>query len=232
MGSSESARRLFAMSRPISGTIAEAYLRNRRISALHDLAALRFHPCCYYRPDADAPTEVWPALVAAVTDLAGSITGAHRTWLDPTGEDKAPIDTPRRAMGHLLGHGVQFGVVTDVMAAGEGIETMLSVRSALPDLSMVAALSANHLAALLFRVTLRRLYVVRDDDPPGDFAVATLSERARAAGIEVLTLSPTLGDFNEDLRHLGVDHLRAALRLQLAPEDVPRFLSSTEESGS
>jgi hypothetical protein len=209
----------------ISGTIAEAYLRNRGISAVHDVATLRFHPRCYYRPDADAPTEAWPALIAAVTDLAGSITGAHRTWLDPTGEDKAPIDTPRRAMGHLLGHGVRFGVVTDVMAAGEGIETMLSVR-------MVAALSANHLAALLFRVTLRRLYVVRDDDPPGDFAVATLSERARAAGIEVLTLSPTLGDFNEDLRHLGVDHLRAALRLQLAPEDVPRFLSSTDESGS
>ena len=229
---SESARRLFAMSRPISGTIAEAYLRNRRISALHDVATLRFHPCCYYRPDADAPTEVWPALVAAVTDLAGSITGAHRTWLDPSGEHKALIDTPRRAMGHLLGHGVPFGVVTDVMAAGEGIETVLSVRSALPDLSVVAALSANHLVALVFRVALRRLYVVRDDDAPGNFAVAKLTERARAAGIEVLTLSPTLEDFNEDLRHLGVDHLRAALRLQLAAEDVPRLLSSTDGSGS
>ena len=118
IGSPESARRLFAMSQRISGTIAEAYLRNRGISALHDVATLRFHPRCYYRPDADAPTEVWPALIAAVTDLAGNITGAHRTWLDPTGEDKAPIDTPRRAMGHLLGHGVRFGVVTDVLAAG------------------------------------------------------------------------------------------------------------------
>jgi hypothetical protein len=112
------------------------------------------------------------------------------------------------------------------MAAGEGIETMLSVRSALPDLAMLAALSANHLAALLLRATLRRLYVVRDDDPAGDFAVTTLTERAQAAGIEVLTLSPTLGDFNEDLRRLGIDHLRAALRVQLAPEDVHRFLSS------
>jgi hypothetical protein len=220
------------MAQPISGTIVEVYLRNRGITALHDTAALRFHPRCYYRPDADAPTEVWPALVAAVTDLAGSITGAHRTWLDPTGEDKAPVDTPRRAMGHLLGHGVRFGVVTDVVAAGEGIETMLSVRSALPDLPMVAALSANHLAALLFRVTLRRLYVVRDNDPAGDFAVATLTEQARAAGIEALTLSPTLGDFNEDLRRLGIDHLRAALRVQLAPEDVHRFLSSMDQPGS
>jgi hypothetical protein len=47
---------------------------------------------------------------------------------------------------------------SNVMAAGEGIETMLSVRSALPDLPMVAALSASHLAALLFRcVSARRI---------------------------------------------------------------------------
>ena len=220
------------MAQPISGTIADAYLRNRGITALHEAGALRFHPRCYYRPDADAPTEVWPALIAAVTDLAGKITGVHRTWLDPTGEDKAPLDTPRRAMGHLLGNGVRFGAVADVMAAGEGIETMLSVRSALPNLPLVAALSANHLAALLFRVTLRRLYIVRDNDRAGDFAVATLTERAQAAGIEVLTLAPTLGDFNEDLRRLGVDHLRAALSVQLALEDVARFLSSIGEAGS
>jgi hypothetical protein len=191
---------------------------------LHGIHALRFHPCCYYRPDADAPTEVWPALIAAVTDLTGKLTGAHRTWLDPSGHDKAPVDTPRRAMGHLLGNGVRFGVATDVMAAGEGLETMLSLRSALPVPPMLAALSANHLAAILLPTTLRRLYVARDRDPAGDLAVSALTERARLAGIEALTLTPVLGDFNEDLRELGIDELRAALRIQLAPEDVPRFL--------
>jgi len=228
MGSPESARRLFAMAQPIAGTIAETYLRHRGITALQGATALRFHPRCYYRPDADAPTEVWPALVAAVTDLAGNITGVHRTWLDPARHDKAPLSTPRRAMGHLLGHGVRVGVATDVIAAGEGIETMLSVRSALPNLPMVAALSANHLAALLFGVALRRLYVVRDNDAAGEMATAALAERARAAGIEALTLSPAMLDFNEDIRQLGIQHLRAALRVQLAPDDVPRFLSSTE----
>ncbi len=230
-GSPESARRLFAMSQPIAGTIAETYLRKRGITALHELHALRFHPRCYYRPDVDAPTEVWPALIAAVTDLAGKITGAHRTWLDPSGRDKALVDTPRRAMGRLLGHGVRFGIATDVMAAGEGLETMLSLRSALPALPMLAALSANHLAAILFPATLRRLYVARDRDPAGDLAVATLAERAHSAGIEALTLTPVLGDFNEDLRELGIDELRAALRIQLAPEDVPRFLLSVDAAG-
>jgi hypothetical protein len=231
VGSPDAARRLLAMSQPLPGTIAEKYLRKRGITAFHEASALRFHPRCYYRPDSDAPAEVWPALVAAVTDLAAKITGAHRTWLDPSGNDKAPIDTPRRAMGHLLGHGVRIGVPTDVMTAGEGLETILSLRSALPRLPMLAALSANHLAAILFPAALRRLYVARDPDPAGDLALAALTERARSAGIEALTLSPTLGDFNEDLCQLGVDELRVSLRLQLAPEDVPRFLSSKDTAG-
>ncbi len=238
-GSPESARRLFAISQPLPGTIADAYLRNRGITALHGAGALRFHPRCYYRADAEAPTETWPALIAAVTDLGGRITGAHRTWLDPSGEDKAPVDTPRRAMGHLLGNGVRFGVAgkpapaqAGVMAAGEGIETMLSLRSAMPSLPMVAGLSANHLAALLFPASLRRLYVANDDDPAGDAALATLTGRAQTAGIEALRLSPILGDFNEDLCCLGLADLRAALRVQLAPEDVARFISSKRDAGT
>lgn len=163
-------------------------------------------------------------MIARVTDLEGRITGVHRTWLDPSGRGKALIDTPRRAMGDLLGNSVRFGVANDVLAAGEGIETMLSLRCVLPTLPMVAALSANHLAAILLPPTLHRLYIARDDDAAGDAAVTSLTERAEADGIETLTLSPRRGDFNEDLRTLGIDELRAALRIQLAPRDVVRFM--------
>ena len=84
-------------------------------------------------------------MIARVTDLEGRITGAQRTWLDPDGFHpvrlgKAAIDTPRRAMGDLLGNAVSFGVANDVLAAGEGIETMLSLRCVLPTLPMAAAL--------------------------------------------------------------------------------------------
>ena len=223
-GSPESARRLFGMSQPILRTVVETYLRKRGITALHGTGSLRFHPRCYYRPDWQSPTETWPAMIAAVTDLAGQITGAHRTWLDRSGRDKAPIDTPRRAMGHLLGNAVRFDVAHDVMAAGEGIETMLSLRCVMPTMPMVAALSAAHLAAILFPATLRRLYIARDDDPAGDSAMASLIDRSTETGIEAITLSPRLGDFNEDLRTLGIDVLRAALRVQIAPEDVARFM--------
>ena len=162
-------------------------------------------------------------MIAAVTDLKGGITGAHRTWLAPDGSDKAPIETQRKAMGDLLGHAVRFGIASEVMAVGEGIESVLSARQAIPHMAMAAALSAAHLAAILFPETLRRLYIVRDNDPAGDSARDSLVERANAAGIEAIVLSPVLEDFNEDLRRLGIDALRANLRVQLAPPDVARF---------
>ena len=223
-GSPESARRLFAMTKPTTGTVVEAYLRNRDITALHETGSLRFHPRCYYRPDEYSPPEFWPAMIAAVTDLTGKITGAHRTWLDPSGHDKAPVDSPRRAMGDLLGNAVRFGVGGEVVAAGEGIETVLSLRCAVPNMPMAAALSAAHLAAILFPNTLRRLYIVRDKDAAGDGAVETLLNRSEAAGIEAITLTPQLGDFNEDLRTLGLEAMRASLRIQVAPQDVARFM--------
>ena len=230
-GSPLAAKRLFSMARPILGTRAESYLRRRGITALHGTGSLRFHPRCYYRPDEHSPTETWPALIASVTDLDGHQTGAHRTWLDPNGFSeaslgKAPIETPRRAMGDLLGHAVRFGVTGQVMAAGEGIETMLSLRCVLPEMPMAAALSAAHLAAILFPDTLRRLYIVRDDDPAGDGARDMLVERADALGIEALPLSPMLGDLNEDLRLRGLDAFRSSIRVQLAPQDVARFMES------
>lgn len=224
-GSPEAAQRLVAMSQPIIGTLVQAYLRERGIMDLRGTGSLRYHPCCYYRPDEHSPTEAWPAMIAAVTDHDGKITGAHRTWLDPRRRDKAPIDTPRRAMGELLGNAVRFGIGDEVMAAGEGIETVLSLRQVLPDMPMLAALSATHLAAILFPGTLRRLYIVRDNDPAGDGARDRLIERANAAGIEAIVISPELGDFNEDLRALGIEALRMEARLQVAPQDVARFMA-------
>ena len=135
-------------------------------------------------------------------------------------------------MGHLLGHGVRFGMAQDCLAAGEGIETILSLRCVLPALPMIAALSAAHLGAIQFPAKLRRLYVARDHDPAGDNAAARLIERAQASGIEASALSPSLGDFNDDLRTIGAGGLRESLSRQLAAEDVVRFMEVVSGVGA
>jgi hypothetical protein len=223
-GSPDAATRLWAHARPIAGTLAETYLRARGIAPASNLPALRFHPACWYRPEPLAPRQTWPALIAAVTDEAGTVTGIQRTWLARDGSGKAPVATPRRALGHLLGNGVRFGRARDVLAAGEGIETMLALRQALPALPAIAALSANHLAALSFPPGLRRLYIVRDNDAAGRAAARRLTERASAAGLTPFVLIPATNDLNADLRRLGIGALRARLEAQLAPEDAARLV--------
>ena len=221
-GSPESARRLWAASKALRGSIASFYLAGRSIIDVLPSDPLRFHPHCFYRPpedDAPGGRPAWPAMIAAVTDLAGAITGVHRTWLDPETMDKAPVAFPRRAMGHLLGNGVRFGAAGPVMAAGEGIETILSLRQIMPRLPMIAGLSGAHLAAIAFPAALRRLYVACDDDPAGVIALATLRERALERGIEVCPLEPQHGDFNGDLQTLGRSALAASLRRQLVSAD-------------
>src|SRR3546814_7578542 len=92
-GSCRAARRLFAASRPIGSTLAEDYLRLRGIVDVRTERWLRFHPSCWYRAnqdDAPGAPPAFPALIAAVTDTDGTITGVHRTWLN-----RAP-DTNRR----------------------------------------------------------------------------------------------------------------------------------------
>jgi len=188
-----------------------------------DWPALRYHPSVYYREAEDAPLEIWPALLAAVTDLDGHVTGVLRTWLDPLRPAKAPLPDPRRALGALLGSGVRFGAATDTLAAGEGVETMLALKAVLPLLPMVAGLSANHLAALELAPTLRRLYVAGDNDAAGLRAANRLHERGTAAGIDVRDLIPVHADFNLDLCRLGPVAMLAHLAAQLVPPDLARF---------
>lgn len=222
--SPEAARRLFGMSRPLSGTLAETYLRARGIATGAGMEALRFHAGCFHQVEDGGSLERRPAMIAAVTDLAGRVVGAQRTWLAPDGLGKAALATPRKALGDLLGHAVRFGPATDSVAAGEGIETVLSVRTVAPWLACAAALSASHLAAFAFPPDLRRLYVLVDRDAAGLGAAHRLAERARAAGIEAITLTPAREDFNEDLRLDGEDALFETLRRQFAADDAARFM--------
>ena len=222
-GSPEAARRLFQAGRPVPGTLAEVYLRGRAITAAVDWPCLRFHQSVYYRTHDTASREAWPALLAAVTDGLGRITGVQRTWLDPNRPGKAPLVNPRRALGRLLGNGVRFGVAHDVVAVGEGIETMLALKAALPALPMIAGLSATHLAALVLPTATRRLYIARDKDTAGAIAMERLRTRAGAQGIEVHALVPVFDDTNTDLMHLGVAALLSHVAAQLHPTDRARF---------
>ena len=217
------ARRLWQRCRAIDGTHAEAYLRAR---ALHRcrFPALRFHPALLHR-DEDGVRRL-PALVAAVTGDDGAIEGVHRTWLDPHRPAKASVTRPRKALGHVHGLAVRFGVpAAGTLLVGEGIETMLSIVTALPDAVAAAALSAGSLGAFAPPAGLQRLVIARDNDPEGELAADRLARRCASARVAAHVLVPEGEDFNHDLVALGP----AVLRARLAP--VIRFAGVRGEQG-
>ena len=157
----------------------------------------------------------FPALVAAVTAADGAITGVQRTWLDPRRPAKAGVATPRKALGRIHGLAVRFGVPVDdaPLVVGEGIETVLSLVTAVPEIRAAAALSAGSLGAFAPPPGVARLVIARDNDDDGTLAAERLAMRCARAGIAATVIVPVGNDFNDDLVDLGA----AALRARLAP---------------
>ena len=204
----EAARRLWGRCRAIDGTHAERYLRARGLARCR-FAALRFHPALRYREGATIVR--LPALVAAVTGDRGALLGVQRTWLDPRAPTKAGIASPRKALGRVFGHAVRFGRPADgaSLLVGEGIETVLSVIAAVPEIIAAAALSAGSLGAFAPSPGIARLVIARDNDDDGSRAAERLARRCARAGVAATVILPSGGDFNDDIVELGAPALRA-----------------------
>ena len=208
----EAARRLWRRCRAVAGTHAERYLHARGLSRCR-FAALRFHPELRYREG--STVRRFPALVAAVTGDGGRIFGVQRTWLDPRRPAKAGVATPRKALGRIHGLAVRFGAPADdaALVVGEGIETVLSLVTAVPEIRAAAALSAGSLGAFAPPPGVARLVIARDNDEDGALAAERLARRCARLGIAVTVIVPVGNDFNDDLVDLGA----AALRARFAP---------------
>ena len=211
----EAARRLWQRCRAIDGTHAEAYLRARAIHRCR-FSALRFHPALFYR-DGGVVRRL-PALVAAVTVDPGerpghaAIVGVHRTWLDPRQPAKAAVSFPRKTLGRVHGHAVRFGdPAAGTLAVGEGIETVLSMVTAVPAITAAAALSAGGLGAFTPPAGIARLVVACDNDAAGESAALRLRRRCTAMGVDCTVVVSQAGDFNEDLVTLGPQALAARI---------------------
>ena len=120
-------------------TLADEYLDRRRIDLRHWRDAdLRFDPACRYRGYA-SPSDgelsdlgEFPAMIAALKDVHGSITGIHRTYLDLSSPKKLvpPGDRARnaakKAAGIAGGSLIWLTKPAPYLVTGEGIETTCS----------------------------------------------------------------------------------------------------------
>ena len=187
----EAARRVWRSTRPIAGTIAEAYLAARGVAHVAGAPALRFHPSLSH----PAVPGRRPALVAGVQDADGRFLGLQRTFLD--GPRKADLDSVRASLGRIAGGAVRLApVLDDAVLVGEGIETTAAAVKALdwPG-GAWAALGTSRLRAVEIPSILRHVVIAADRDAGGLRAAVALAERLEFEGRRVTIEAPPFGDF-------------------------------------
>lgn len=196
------AERCFTTARPVErGDLVDRYLHARSIRLAQFPAALRLHPGLWHR---ESQTR-WPAIVAKVTSSTGKVLTIHRTFLDPHGAGKAPVDPPRKLLGSMRGGAVRlFDPGGETLIVAEGVETTLAAL-VLAKWSYAgwAAVSTAGLVTLRAPPRFRRIVIAADNDASGAglCAAQALAKRLRATGRRVdIRMPPTIGaDWNDVL---------------------------------
>tara|TARA_R110000796_G_scaffold65477_3_gene151222 strand:- start:4081 stop:4962 length:882 start_codon:yes stop_codon:yes gene_type:complete len=192
---SRQAQAVWAETQPITGTIAEIYLRGRGITcALGD--TLRFHPAAWH----GATAKRIPALVARIEGSDGF--AIHRTYLQSDGHGKANIAPAKVMLGAMAGGAVRLTEGVGPLVVAEGIETALSLSSGLlgHPATIWAALSTSGMCGLRLPALPGRLTIAADGDAAGRKAAHGLAYRASAVGWAVsLLTAPDGRDWNDIL---------------------------------
>jgi hypothetical protein len=196
------AARLWAEARELPGTLGERHVRSRSV-ARGLSPALRFH--------ADVPSAVYldrgvrrPALLAAIQDPAGALTGVEVTYLAPTG-DAARLAVPRKTVGvRPSGAAVRLDAPGPRLLVGEGVFTCLSASEAL-GLPAWALLAVGNLRAWTPPPEVERVLIAADRGAPGEMGAAALARRLRFLGVQAEVRPPPQGfaDWNDAARAGG-----------------------------
>ena len=196
------ARGLWTSSVPAAGTLVETYLASRGIT-MPLPATLRFNPSLRHT----GAGVYRPGMVAAVTDLDGTILAVHRTYLAGDGLGKAwgksDGHDSKMCLGPL-GHGaIQLAPAGPVLGVAEGIETALSVMQVWTDLPVWCAVSAVRLGTIALPAQVKHIVILADGDEPGQLAAEVAVKALHARRLDVTVVEPPCGrDFN-DLLHDG-----------------------------
>ena len=190
------ARCVWEATRPLAGTIGEAYLEARGVGHVAGAAALRFHPALTHRT---APGR-FPCLVAGVQDASGRFLGVQRCYLAPDGSGKANVQPARASLGKLAGGAVRLAESVDGrLLLGEGIETTTAAALILDWRGGVwATLGTSGLRAVELPEHVHHVTIAADRDRKGggQLAAAALAERLEGDGRHVaIELPPFVGDW-------------------------------------
>jgi phage/plasmid primase-like uncharacterized protein len=183
------ALRLWDDASPISGTLAEAYLRRRGVELPPGDEVLRFYGRC---PFGDGRYSCMLALYRDI--ITNEARAIQRTALGPNGNKVG-----RMSLGAVAGAAVKLDADEDVeqgLFVGEGVETMLGARMLGYSPAWALGCSGN-LRKMPVLDGIEALTIIADNDKPdrngrraGQEAAIACSQRWTAAGREVRRIVP------------------------------------------
>ena len=194
------ARTLWEEALPIRpATPAWRHIRGRAIAtAPIDIPALRSHP--------EAPLSAYrrsaatrPALLAAISDPSGALTGVEITYLTNGGSRASDMRLSRKTIGAApAGSAVRLSPASPSMVAGEGVFTTISA-SEYFGLPGWALLSANNMPRWSPPESVRLVLIAADRGSVGEGAAEALRQRLEERDVTAVVRTPPepFGDWNE-----------------------------------
>lgn len=190
------ARAIWRAASPFLGSVAETYLRLRKIRVG------KWPPCLRF---VDQAWHGWertehPALIGAIQDGTGHVTAIQTTFLSSEGR-KAGLTPPKPVLGPMLDGAVRLGKPAKILGIAEGIETALSARQ-IYSLPVWATCGSGRLGAVKIPEGVNQIIVFGDNGDRGKEAAHKAVDSYFHQGYAAAVAFPDEGskDFNESLQ--------------------------------
>jgi putative DNA primase/helicase len=186
-------RRPWRQASPITGTLAEVYLKGRGLDFPDPAGSvLRFAPR-HLRKDPTGELEHSPALLALLRDVkGGEPCGIVNVYLQADGRDRIRDGKGKTSWGQVRGAAVMldpFDAPTMGVIIAEGVETAISLHMA--ELHPVwATAGAGNMSAFPVLAGIEAVTIAADRGEPGQKAAAACAARWRDAGREAFIITP------------------------------------------
>ena len=207
-------QKLYKISRPIQGTLAEKYLReHRQIKTAELPESLRFIP--QYK---DSGTQkLYPALAAFARDASGGLSSVQLTYLDPLTANKADVAVKKKSRGSIKGTAVEIQSGEGPTYIAEGIETALSLKEVQIKGRILVSLGLSNMRNVGNHIKDKEAPVIlccdADDPQSGAWNSSKQAlEKLNQEGFKVSIIRPqgeNGRDFNDVLKEENIEAVRA-----------------------
>ncbi len=207
-------QKLYKVSRPLHGTLAERYLKeHRKIETAELPESLRFIP--QYK---DSGTQkLYPALAAFARDARGELSSVQITYLDPLTANKADVTVKKKSRGAIKGTAVEIQSGEGVTYIAEGIETALSLKEAGVNGRILVSLGLSNMRNVGHHIKDKEASVIlccdADDPHSGAWDSSKQAlEKLNQEGYKVSIIRPqgeNGRDFNDVLKEENAEAVRA-----------------------